>query len=104
MEADLPQMGMQNALCFVTATKKKSAAARIGWISTVTAHAIAPQFLQNGTTKALIACQKFQYSHNIEYINAGLDYMSRIVPGEPVTLAINSIRQILSVVEQEFFC
>lgn len=50
-----------------------------------------------------ILWQRSKYSHNLEYINAGLNYMSQIPFGDPVQRSMNSIKQVLSVVEQEIF-
>lgn len=44
---------------------------------------------------------RYKFSHNLEYINAALQCMSQLIPGEPVTSAMNSTQQILSFVKCE---
>lgn len=43
--------------------------------------------------------QSYKWSHNMEYITAGLRYLSESVKGEPTISVIDSMKQIISVFE-----
>jgi hypothetical protein len=47
-----------------------------------------------------ILCQPSKYSYNLEYIKKAVNTLSLLVADEPVTTAINSIRRVLSTIEQ----